>query len=100
MCIDADEKHQQIKTSEDIKQDANAQHPMEDTPEETTPIQSEQLHALPTSTDEVTIPTEKVGCILLTSHLKQFLGRVSFVFRKTSFLRYTPHAIIVRSIFV
>ena len=38
---DADEKHQQIKTLEDIKQDANAQHPMEDTPEETTPIQSE-----------------------------------------------------------
>ena len=38
---DADEKHQQIKTSEDVKQDANAQHPMEDTPEETTPIQSE-----------------------------------------------------------
>ena len=43
---DADEKHQQIKTSEDIEQDANAQHqdgkhPVEDTPEETTPIQSE-----------------------------------------------------------
>ena len=43
---DADEKRQQIKTSEDIEQDANAQHrdgkhPVEDTPEETTPIQSE-----------------------------------------------------------
>ena len=57
---DADEKHQQIKTSEDVKQHANAQHPMKDTPEETTPIQSEQLHTLPTSTDEVTMPTEKV----------------------------------------
>ena len=33
---DADEKHQQIKTSEDIEQDAKAQHPMKDTPEETT----------------------------------------------------------------
>ena len=38
---DADEKHQQNKTSEDIKQDAEAQHPMKNTPEETTPIQSE-----------------------------------------------------------
>ena len=38
---DADEKHQQIKTSEDVKQDAKAQHLMKDTPEETTPIQSE-----------------------------------------------------------
>ena len=46
---------------------------MEDTPEETTPIQSEQLHTLPTSTNEVTMPTRKVGCILVTSHLKQFL---------------------------
>ena len=46
---------------------------MKDTPEETTPIQSEQLHTLPTSTDEVIMITEKVGCILVTSHLKQFL---------------------------
>ena len=38
---DADEKCQQIKTLEDVKQDAKAQHPMKDTPEETTPIQSE-----------------------------------------------------------
>ena len=38
---DADEKHQQIKTSEDVKQDAKTQHLMKDTPEETTPIQSE-----------------------------------------------------------
>ena len=38
---DADEKHQQIKTLEDIEQDAKAQHPTKDTPEETTPIQSE-----------------------------------------------------------
>ena len=66
-------KHQQIKISEDIEQDANAQHwdgkhPVEDTPEDTTPIQSEQLHTLRTSTNEVTMPTKKVGCILVTSH--------------------------------
>ena len=46
---------------------------MKDTPEETTQIQSEQLHTLPTSTDKVIIPTKKVGCTLVTSHLKQFL---------------------------
>ena len=40
-CTDADEKPQQIKTSEDIEQDAKAQHPMKDTPEETTSIESE-----------------------------------------------------------
>ena len=73
MHTDADEKCQQIKTLEDVKQDANAQHPMEDTPEETTPIQSERLHTLPTSTHEVIMPTKKVGYILVTSHLKQFL---------------------------
>ena len=43
---------------------------MKDTFEETTPTQSEQLH---TSTDEVRMSTKKVGCILVTSHLKQFL---------------------------
>ena len=32
-----EEKHQQIKTSEDVKQDAEAQHLMKDTFEETTP---------------------------------------------------------------
>ena len=36
-----EEKHQQIKTSEDVEQDAEAQHPMKDTFEETTPTQSE-----------------------------------------------------------
>ena len=40
-CTDTNEKRQQIKTSEDVKQDAEAQHPMKDTPEETTPNQSE-----------------------------------------------------------
>ena len=83
---EADVKRQQIKTSEDIKQDANAQHPTEDTPEETTPIQSEQIHTLPTSTDEVTIPTGKVVCTLLTSHLKQFLEDYPLSSEKQVFL--------------
>ena len=38
---DADEKCQQVKTLEDVKQDAMAQHPMKDTPQETTLIESE-----------------------------------------------------------
>ena len=75
---DADEMCQKIKTSEDIKQDADAQHLTKDTSEETTPTQSEQLHTLLTSTDEVKMPTEKVGCILVTSHLKQFLEDYPF----------------------
>ena len=37
----AEEKCQQIKTSEDVKQDAEAQHPTKETLEETTPTQSE-----------------------------------------------------------
>ena len=72
-CTDADEKGQQIKTLEDIEQDAEAQYLMKDTFEESTPTQSERLHTLPTSTNEVRMPTKKVGCILVTSHLKQFL---------------------------
>ena len=40
-CTGAEEKHQQLKTSKDIKQDAEAQHPMDDTFEEATPTQSE-----------------------------------------------------------
>ena len=40
--ISAEEKHQQPKTSkEDIKQDVEAQYPMEDSPEETILIQSD-----------------------------------------------------------
>ena len=71
--VSAEEKCQQLKTSEDVKQDVEAWYPTEDTSKETTPTQSEWLHALPTSTNEVRMPTKKVGSILVTSHLKQFL---------------------------
>ena len=43
---DANEKHQQIKTLEDVKQDAEAQHQMKDTSKETTPTQSDYIHCL------------------------------------------------------
>ena len=46
LCTDADERHQQIMTSEDVEQDTNAQHhdgkhPVEDITREHTPMQSE-----------------------------------------------------------
>ena len=73
-CTNAEEKCQQPKTSkEDVKQDVQARYPTADVSEETTLTKSDRLHTLPTSTDEVRMPTEKVGCILVTSHLKQFL---------------------------
>ena len=87
VCTSAKEKHQQSKISkEDIKQDVEAQYPTEDTSEETTLIQSDRLHTLPTSTDEVRMPTEKVGCILVTSHLRQFLENYLSSSEKQAFL--------------
>ena len=47
--------------------------PVEDFTRESTPIHSEQPSTTLTCTDEVIMPTKKVGCILITSHLKQFL---------------------------
>ena len=78
VCTDADEKRQQITTSEDVEQDTDAQHrdgkhPVEDLTREPTSLHSEQPHTMHTCTDNVTMPIKKVGCILVTSHLKQFL---------------------------
>ena len=75
---DADEKCQQIMTSEDIKQHMDAQrhdekHPDEATTRDPTPMHSEQPCTMLTCTDEVIMPTKKVGCILVTIHLNQFL---------------------------
>ena len=75
---DADEKRQQITTLEDIAQDTNAQHhdgkhPVDDFIRKPTPIHLEQPSTTLTCTDEVIMPTKKVSCMLVTSHLKQFL---------------------------
>ena len=91
VCTDVDERHQQIMTLEDIEQDTNAQfrdgkHPVECTTKEPTPMQSERLSTLPTSTDKVIMPTEKVGCILVTSHLRQFLEDCPLSSDKQAFL--------------
>ena len=75
---DAGEKHQQIMTSEDVEPHTNAQchdgkHPDKEIAREPTSMHSERLHTMLTFTDEVIMPTEKVGCILVTSNLRQFL---------------------------
>ena len=87
VCTSAEEKRQQLKTSkENIKQDVEAPYPTADNTEETTLTQPEQLHTLPTSTEEVRMPTEKVGCILVTSHLKQYLENYPSSSEKQVFL--------------
>ena len=75
---DADEKHQQIMTLEDVEQHTDAQccdekHPDEDTTREPTSMHSEQPCTTLTCTEKVIMLTKKVGCILVSSHLKQFL---------------------------
>ena len=87
MYTSAEEKHQQLKTSkEDFEQDVEAQYPTEDTPDEVIFIQSDPLHTLPTSTNEVRMPTEKVDCIFVTSCLKQFLENYFLSSNKQAFL--------------
>ena len=73
-----DEKHQQRPSSECAEQDAEAhqedeEHPSKNVAREPTSIHSDQLLTVLLSTDDVIMPTEKVGCILVTSHLQQFL---------------------------
>ena len=86
-CTSAEEKCQQPKTSkEGVKQDVEARYPTEDTPDEVIFTQSDRLHTLPTSTDEVRMPTEKVGCILVNRCLKQFLENYFLSSDKQAFL--------------
>ena len=77
-CTDTDEKCQQSLSSEHAEQDADAhqdddEHPAEDVARELTSIHSDQLLTVFLPTDDVIMPTEKVGCILVTSHFQQFL---------------------------
>ena len=77
-CTAARENQKQTVTSENVDPAANAQHcdekhTVEDTTEETTTVQLQLPRISPTSRDKISMPTEKVGCILVTSHLKQFL---------------------------
>ena len=77
-CTDTDEKHQQRLSPEHAEQDAvvhqdDNEHPAKNTAIETTSIQSNQLLTVFLPTDDVIMLTEKVGCILVTSQLQQFL---------------------------
>ena len=65
-------------TSEGVEQDTDAQqgdgrHSVENVTREPTSLHSEQLCTTLTCADDVIMPTEKVGCTLVTNHLKQFL---------------------------
>ena len=77
-CTHTDENHQQHPLQDQAEQDTEVhqddnEHSAKDTAAKVTSTQSEQLLTGFLPTDEVTIPTEKVGCILVTSHLQQFL---------------------------
>ena len=77
-CTDTDEKCQQCPSPEHAEQDADAhqdddEHPAENAAIEPTSIHSDQLLTVFLPTDNVIMLTEKVGCILVTSYLHQFL---------------------------
>ena len=101
-CTAVHENQKQTVTPEDIEPVVNAQHcdgkhTVEDTTEDTTTVQSQLSHISPTSMDKISMPTEKVGCILVTSHLKQFLKDHSLSSDKQAFTTcHLQHAIIVR----
>ena len=49
------------------------EHPAKNTPIEPTSIHLDQVLMVLLPTDDVVMPTDKVGCILVNSHLQQFL---------------------------
>ena len=65
-------------TLEDVEQGTNAQqgdgeHSVEDITREPTPMHSEQPCTMLVCANKVIMPTKKVGCTLVTNHLKKFL---------------------------
>ena len=77
-CTDTDEKHQQCPSPEHAEQYAavhqdDDEHPAKNTAIEPTSTQSDQPLTAFLPTDDVTMLTEKVGCIFVTSHVQQFL---------------------------
>ena len=76
--IDRDVNYQQHQLQDQAEQDADVHQDDEDctandSVTEGTLIQTKQSLTELLPTDDVTIPTEKVGCIFVTSHLQQFL---------------------------
>ena len=90
-CTDADEKCQQSMTSEGAEQDTDAhqedgEHPAEDIARGPTSMHTDQLLTMLFCTDDIIMPTKKVGCILVTSHLQQFLEDYAPSSNKQAFL--------------
>ena len=90
-CTDADKKHQQSMKSEGDEHDTDTQqedgeHSAEDITREPTSMHSEQQRTMLTCADEAIMPTKKVGCILVTSHLQQFLEDYPPLSDKQAFL--------------
>ena len=76
-CMDQDENCQQHplphQTEKDTDVHQDDEHSAKDPIAEATSTHPEHLLTVFLPTDNITIPTEKVGCILVTSHLQQFL---------------------------
>ena len=77
-CTDTDERHQQHPSPEHAEQDAvvhhdDDEHSAKNTVVEATSTQSDQSLTVFLPPDDVTMPTEQVGCTLVTYHLQQFL---------------------------
>ena len=77
-CTDTDERCQQHLSPEHAEQDVvvhqdDNEHSAKNTVVESTSTQSDQPLTVFLTTEDVIMPTEKVGCILVTSHLQQFL---------------------------
>ena len=71
--MDQDENHQQHPLRDQAEQDTDVhqdddEHSAKDPIAEATSTQPEQLLTVFLPTNDITIPTEKVGCILVTSH--------------------------------
>ena len=62
----------QAEQDTDVHQDDD-EHTANDSVTEATSTQPEQSIPVLPLTNDITIPTEKVGCIFVTSHLQQFL---------------------------
>ena len=90
-CTDTDQKHQQRPSPEYAEQDIEVhqdedEHLAKDTAVEAISTQSDRSITVFLPTNDVTIPTVKVGCILVTSHLQQFLEDYPLSSDKHAFL--------------
>ena len=76
--IDQDKSHQQCQLQDQAEQDTdvhhdNDEHAADYSVAEATSTQPEQSLTAFLPTNDIIIPTEKVGCIFVASHLQQFL---------------------------